>query len=613
MTADDELLGATLDGRYRIEARIGAGGMGTVYRARHLMLGERVAIKVLRPDAGEADEAARRFVREARSTFRVDHPHCVRVTDLGATGGLLYLVMEHLDGRTARRELEVDGALAPVRVAHVAAQVCSALAAAHDLGLIHRDLKPDNLMLLRRGADADFVKVLDFGLAKMFDPDGALATALSLSPLTREGLVFGTPEYMSPEQLVGNKVDHRADIYSLGVVFYELLTGELPHEDLKPPSSRTRRIQIDVRLDEVVLRALEKMPERRYQQASEFQTGMQTLTAGVPSKPQSSAAGASEFFRRRWKGLAAMAAVLAIAIVAIPRAPWIYGLSPIETEVPREMTLLRIPAGTFTMGSPLDEIGRFAREGPQHTVTISRDYYLGETPVTWNQWYHVYRWAVVNGYTDLAIGSRGLRRDTHDVSNEAVTLVSWWDAVKWLNAISEMEGKTPVYYSSEGRSADDVLRSGSETVEADWSANGYRLPTEAEWEYACRAGTTTAFNTGPITFAGPEPLDSSLDRAGWYSGNSEESIHPVGLKEPNAWGLYDMHGNVWEWCWNFEEVYTDTPKTDPVGPSVGVNRIRRGGNWRHDADHSRSASRIVSNPLTRYNGIGLRAARNSEL
>lgn len=272
---------------------------------------------------------------------------------------------------------------------------------------------------------------------------------------------------------------------------------------------------------------------------------------------------------------------------------------------------IRIPAGTFTMGSPPDEPGRYEREGPQHSVTITQDFYLTETPVTWNQWIKIRQWAAANGYTEIPIGYKGSHGDHRNSGNEPATMASWWDAVHWLNAWSEMDGRTPVYYSSPDFGEENILRTGG-PVYADWSANGYRLPTEAEWEYACRAGTTTAYYTGPITYTGNEPLDTNLDRAGWYGGNSDQRSQPVALKEANAWGLYDMHGLVWEWCWNYSESYSSTAKTDPRGPVEGTNRIRRGGSWTHDANRSRSAFRVISAPFGRLNYTGFRPALNAE-
>ena len=274
----DSLIGQTLDSRYQVEARIGRGGMGDVYLARHLLLGSKVALKVLAGERAGDPNAARRFVREARSAFRVNHPHCVRVIDLGASGPVLYIAMEYLDGRTVGDELRADGPIVSGRAAHVGGQVAAALTHAHGLGLVHRDLKPENIMLLRRGQDPDFVKVLDFGLARIFDEQGDLAgTAISMSPLTKDGLVFGTPEYMSPEQACGGKLGPESDVYALGAVLYEMVTGSVPfsgqtftdilsrhvRETPVPPGARCPQLGIAPALDRLILECMEKEPARR--------------------------------------------------------------------------------------------------------------------------------------------------------------------------------------------------------------------------------------------------------------------------------------------------------------------------------------------------------------
>lgn len=195
-----------------------------------------------------------------------------------------------------------------------------------------------------------------------------------------------------------------------------------------------------------------------------------------------------------------------------------------------------IPAGTFTMGSPQSEPGRFSNE-TQHSVTLTRSFYLQQTEVTKAQWDAVRAEGAARGYTDLPPGRNGYNGDAS--GRHPVTEVSWYDVVKWLNLKSELEGLTPCYTVS-----GSTYKTGQSSPVYDTSANGYRLPTEAEWEYACRAGTTTAFYTGAITHTDTSPLDPNLVRAGWYGGNSGFKTHRVGGKEANAWGLNDMHGNV---------------------------------------------------------------------
>ncbi len=295
LPSESGLVGQLLDGRYRIEAELGHGGMGAVYRATHVHLEQRVAIKVLRPHLAGDPVAARRFAREARGTFQLDSEHAVRVSDFGVTDdGLLYMVMEHLDGRTVADELGADGALSPRRAAHVAAQVCHALESAHRLGFVHRDLKPENIMLVRRGADPDWVKVLDFGLAKLIE--GAGGNIFSVAALTQRDMVFGTPEYMAPEQAMGEPVDGRTDLYALGATLFEMLTGRPPfvdavpmrllshHVKSAPPSLATVAPELAplLELDALVRRCLAKQPAQRPQSAAELGAALRAIGPGLP-------------------------------------------------------------------------------------------------------------------------------------------------------------------------------------------------------------------------------------------------------------------------------------------------------------------------------------------
>jgi len=246
---------------------IGRGGMGAVYKARQPALDRLVALKVLPPAVASDPGFAERFNREARALARLNHPNIVAIHDFGKAGALHYLLMEFVDGANLR-EIEQAGKLSPEQALTIVPQICEALQFAHNEGIVHRDIKPENLLLDKKGR----VKITDFGIAKIV---GAPAGKVSLTGVRD---VVGTPHYMAPEQIEKPQtVDHRADIYSLGVVFYEMLTGELPLGKFQPPSFRTHGMQIDVRLDEVVLRSLEKEPERRYQQVSEVKTRVETI------------------------------------------------------------------------------------------------------------------------------------------------------------------------------------------------------------------------------------------------------------------------------------------------------------------------------------------------
>ena len=247
------------------------------------------------------------------------------------------------------------------------------------------------------------------------------------------------------------------------------------------------------------------------------------------------------------------------------------------------MEFVRIPEGSFVMGSPRTELGRDEDE-LQHPVTISMSLYLQTKEVTQSQW------EKIMGRNPSQLKGCG--------ANCPVELVTWGDAIEFCNRLSELEG----------------LRAAYRIVENDtiWEreAEGYRLPTEAEWEYACRARTTTPFYTGEITRTSIEKIDPSLDRAGWYFANAI-GTSPVGLKEPNGWGLYDMHGNVWEWCWDwYGTSYPTSQVKDPAGPLAGSRRVVRGGSWYGDAKSCRSAERIGYAPTGKNYSLGLRVCRS---
>ncbi|MGD0411979.1 MAG: serine/threonine-protein kinase [Verrucomicrobiota bacterium] len=268
---------ARLFPQLQILSFIGKGGMGAVYQARQPALDRLVALKILPPQAAGGPGFAERFNREARALARLNHPNIVAVHEFGQAGGSPFFIMEFVDGLTLRR-LEQAGRLSPDEALRIVPQICEALQYAHDEGIVHRDIKPENILIDKKGR----VKIADFGIAKILGPGGGRAD-LPVSPeigaAPRHGPtgVIGTPHYMAPEQLEQpQSVDHRADIFSLGVVFYEMLTGQLPLGRFAPPS---RKVQIDARLDEVVLRALEREPELRYQRAAEVKTEIDTITS----------------------------------------------------------------------------------------------------------------------------------------------------------------------------------------------------------------------------------------------------------------------------------------------------------------------------------------------
>ncbi len=297
------LVGITLEGRYRLDAVLGEGGMGAVFRAQHLQMDRKVAVKLLKPHLVNDEAATQRFLREARSTLKVDSPHAVKVLDFGITPQRdYYIVLEYLDGRTVQRELDVDGPFAPLRVLHIAQHALEGLAVAHERGLIHRDIKPDNILLMRVGDDHDFTKVLDFGVAKLME--GGARTDRSALALTAAGTVFGTPEFMSPEQACGHALDARSDLYSLAATIFAMLTGcgmftasspieWLTHHARTPPphlADALPALEPYREVDAVLQRCLAKQRDQRPTTAREMARLLADLEChlrGEPARPAS--------------------------------------------------------------------------------------------------------------------------------------------------------------------------------------------------------------------------------------------------------------------------------------------------------------------------------------
>jgi predicted Ser/Thr protein kinase len=314
--AEDPLIGRQVIGQYRIEKMIGVGGMGAVYLAQQTSVSRPAVIKVLRSQhGGSSEDGTARFAVEAKAASSLNHPNIVTIYNYGEMeDGTLFLAMEYIAGETLARRLERCGQLPVDRAVHIAAQIARALGEAHAHGVVHRDLKPANVMLVERAGEPDFVKVLDFGIAKV-DGGGVTAT----------GYVVGTPRYMSPEQLLGKRLDYRSDIYAAGIVLYEMLAGVTPfqsetpmgwmHQHVevlpKPPSALTKGGKIPVSVESVVLRALAKAPADR---PSSMEMFARDLVAALNAPP--------EPLPPPWWHRAAVGTVRLVAAVVIALAAW---------------------------------------------------------------------------------------------------------------------------------------------------------------------------------------------------------------------------------------------------------------------------------------------------
>jgi tRNA A-37 threonylcarbamoyl transferase component Bud32 len=324
---DDPLIGQMLD-KYKVIRQIGEGGMGLVYEGIHTVIEKRVAIKLLRDDFSSRPEVVARFRQEAKSASRIGHEHIVDISDFGETvTGASYFIMEYLEGEDLANVLEREGVLAVQRAIAIVSQCCRALGAAHSKGIVHRDMKPENIFLVSRHDNADFVKIVDFGIAKMSDIETPGEPGRKL---TKTGMIFGTPEYMSPEQAAGKHLDHRVDVYAMGVILFECVTGRVPFvgdsfmgiltqhmfEDPPPLAEVNPHVECSAELEMVIYKALAKAPEDRYQDMPELLEALEAASEGRVAK--STLAGYGEPVKASRKPPRSLAPGRAVAPVAAP-------------------------------------------------------------------------------------------------------------------------------------------------------------------------------------------------------------------------------------------------------------------------------------------------------
>jgi formylglycine-generating enzyme required for sulfatase activity len=598
-------------GPYRILDLLGEGGMGRVFRALHTRLGREVALKVIRREKLANPMTVRRFRQEIQAVAQLSHPNVVLAFDADEAGGDHYLAMEYVDGVDLTKYVRDRGPL-PVTVAcDYVRQAALGLHHAYERGLVHRDVKPSNLIAAKTGQ----VKVLDLGLAMLNEGLGSE----SATRVTQEGFVIGTPDFLAPEQAQNPlHVDTRADIYSLGATLYYLLTGKVPYEGNNPteklmkhvsdppPSLLKRLPTAPPQLDQLIQWLMAKDPKARPQTPMQVAAALAPFVPGasqpLPAYPPGGAplgavdpSGSSQIFRlpqseaparvrERIQGGGSRTTVLVgtVAVVLVGVLGYClyrFTLMPdpapdSEYANPLGMKFVLLKPGTFPMGSPEGEPGRGIEEGPVGDVTLDRAFYIGATEVTSGQFQQLMgkspAWTAgrVRGGTDWPVES-----------------VSWTEAREFCKKLNERD---------RGR------RRG-------WD---YRLPTEAEWEYACRAGTQTAYSHGPEllpehgeTVQRPQPEPAEEDG----KPKTTEMPAKVGLSKPNAFGLYDLHGNVAEWCQDyFARGYPDGARTNPIGPSSGDLRAVRGGAFDEPAARARSAARRGMQPDLRDRGVGFR-------
>ncbi len=745
-------------GDYVVLDRIGVGGMGHVYKARHRHMKRTVALKVISPQAMRDTATLKRFQREVEAAARLEHPNIVTAHDSRHDRGVHYLVMSYAEGSDLGALVRSQGPLSVDLAVECVLQTARGLAYAHGEGVVHRDIKPANLLLDKNGV----VKILDMGLARIEDS--------SNDHLTSTEQVMGTVDYMSPEQAAStHDVDCRADIYSLGCTLWYLLVGQkiyegdtmiarmLKHREAPIPSLRNARHEVPEELETIYQRMVAKHVEDRFQRMDDVVKSLESLldneknpgkeegstsralrefsrnierskttkpstltrqptptnpgstptlvyqVAGVETDPNSevsvrplkqqparsgnkppiawrvatAAAFAAAFFGvwviiRDDKGKEVARISVEVpkggtveiakdkldtsepktntADVAPPRAiapfdskqarahqeAWAKHLgTQVETTNSIGMKMVLVPPGEFLMGStdeqlevvskmheaiemigPNDYLGRrLPEERPQHRIQLTKPIWMGMTEVTvghFRKFVEATKYiteAELYGAGGVAFGEsriedvkpalKGLnwRSPSYPIADDTpVSQVSWNDACAFCSWLSSQDGDTP-WYRDNGK--------GNWILAAQ--ADGYRLPTEAEWEYACRAGTTTQYSFGDDVM--------SLDLYGWSSKTPIKKAHPVALKRPNPFGLYDMHGNLAEWCQDRYDVqwYIKSPSQDPLVPDVGPDeptyRIVRGVNFFIYDSGARSASRGSNAAHSCHQCTGFRVVR----
>ena len=594
--------GVIIRNKYQILSEIAQGGMGVVYHVRHLLWNEDRAIKLLLDVHPRADQRSDGILSEALVLRQLQHPNIVRVEDADITDDdQLFIVMEFVAGESISGLIR-GGPLPWRQALELAAQACAGLSAAHQKGVIHRDIKPSNLLVAAANG-SEIVKIIDFGIAKVREDAGIGVARLT----TQSGLFVGTPDYASPEQAQGSPgsaLDARTDIYSLGLVLYEMLTGARPFTAettiatlllrLQNPPTAPRRLRPELNIppavSDLVMKALATNRDARYASADEMRQAIEAIL----QRP----AAAVKKSRVTAPALAALVAGAALGVwivmrrppqppvkpapppVAAPvvstappsvaaletpakknvpmatgtvkKSPAVTPTPPPERRTPGLKTKINpqdgleyiwIPPGSFTMGCSTGDLACRPNEHPAHQVTITKGFWIGKTEVTQAAFERV----------------SGRNPSNFVGANLPVESITWRQAHMFCGTV------------------------------------GMRLPTEAEWEYAARGNSADARYGSPTEIA-------------WLLANSGQKTHEVAQKRPNAFGLYDMLGNVGEWTADWYAPYSEAAASDPRNPDQGEYHIVRGGYWSLGVFAIRVSHRLTRYPAQRGPNVGFRCA-----
>ena len=580
--------GKSING-FTLQRLLGTGGMAEVWYAES-EIGMKAAVKILSEKLSHDDQMQERFLNEAKVMVKLDHPNIRKVYGYGNIDGRPTIIMEYLDGSDLKARMKRGQRFTQEELVKWWNQLVDALNYTHAQNIVHRDIKPSNIFIDQRGN----AKLLDFGIAKIADTTTGTLT----------GSTLGTRIYMSPEQVRDPKrVGMASDVYSLAVSFVHLLTGKAPYDST---TSSDYDIQVSIVTKPVDLSKvpagwqgflapyLAKRPEERpalrpfEAVASEVPDKTDesddegTIVGDAPKKqepprqepkrpePKPETKPNSNKPKNKkglWIGIGAVAVIALVVMLAMPKGNKenVYE-EPVETEVAEDniieesndltitangvsFVMKRVAGGTFQMGS--DDSEADDDEKPVHSVTVST-FYMGETEVTQALWKAV----------------MGNNPSNWKGDNLPVEQVSWNDCQEFIRKLNSLTGRS------------------------------FRLPTEAEWEYAARGGS----RSNGTKYAG----SSSIGSVAWYTDNSAGKTHAVKGKSPNELGLYDMSGNVWEWCSDWFSYYSSSPSSNPKGSSSGSYRVLRGGCWINDARHCRLSCRNYYDPDCRIDDHGFR-------
>ncbi|MDB9494389.1 bifunctional serine/threonine-protein kinase/formylglycine-generating enzyme family protein [Spirulina major CS-329] len=585
------------NGKLVIEQVLGQGGFGITYKAIHQGFNAPVVIKTpnayLRNDPDYA-KYVKRFIREARTLAQLEqnpHPNIVRVKDLFEEEEAHCLVMEFIPGTTLFDEVQRRGPLPEAEALAYIRPIAEALTRVHGVGLVHRDATPVNIMLRENRQPV----LIDFGISG------------EIIPKSLSSKLFGNRAFAPYEQLIKGDRSATVDIYTLGASLYYLITGQLPQDcfsrkvDEEPLIPPQELVKVSGEINQAILKGMALRPQDRYSSMAEF---LAALSPVAPPKPQPSAKPAINLDDL----LASLSPtptpappprsdgkIYQYEIITVNEQGGIaqrqkgQNQGYLENTKGLNLEMVRIPGGEFMMGAPNNEKGRSNAEGPQHRVMVP-EFAMGRTAITQAQWQIV---------AQLPQVVRSLTPDPADFKgkNNPVETVSWEDCIEFCLRLSQASGKL------------------------------YRLPSEAEWEYACRAGTTTPFHFGPTLSPQVANYDGNYTYGKGKKGEYRQKTIPVGsLNAPNVWGLHDMHGNVWEWCLDdWHDSYQGAPTDGKawmdndnhsqdnkewlkglLNNKSTSNKLLRGGCWVNLPKRCRSASRYGNARDYENDGIGFR-------